>query len=203
MHPACGRQLGAEPGRDAVQVERFIHAAAAHLGRTQHRHRAALLDISGDIGGGHVQAAAICVHLRDCEIHERLRREFGHGIEEGIHTHGGECAQLFRKLCKSERISLGWRQLAAFGERLDVACNAHCKALGGFPQAWGIVDQNQSVRWEVIECGRPLRIDQRQILVRRRERAGFTQALHIAPNILFEVGMLFATGFQRGEQLPA
>ena len=82
---ALGQQV-AELHLQAAVGQRIQHIPAAQRTAADHRHGASLLDIAADVCSGHVEVAAVGVHLVGDKVLQMLRRELGHIVEKAVQT---------------------------------------------------------------------------------------------------------------------
>ena len=187
---AALREKVAQLHLEAAVGQRVEHIFTAQRAAADDRDRASLLSIAADVGGRHVQIAAVGIHLVGDEIFEMLRRKLGNAVQKAVHA--DDLPLYAANPGEIQRVAVhAARQLAALHERRYIVRDTGMKIPRGVAQARRILDEDERVLRQIVERRRHLRIDERQILVRRRERSALAQALRVAFQIFLKFGVLF------------
>ena len=179
---SCLGQQVADLGGDPRLGQGVAHIAAAQLAAAHDRHRAPLLGIAADVGRGHVQIAAVGVHLVGNEVFQMLRRQLGDIVQKAVQPQNG--ARYAAQTGKIQRIAIQpGRHLAALEQGGHIVADAGGKVAHRIAQARRVLDQHDRILGQIIEGSRHFRIDERQVFVRRGQAAGLFQTLGVALNV--------------------
>ena len=119
-----------------------------------------------------------------------LRRKLRNAVQKAVHA--DDLPLYAANPGEIQRVAVhAARQLTALHERRHIVRDTGMKIPRGVAQARRILDEDERVLRQIVERRRHLRIDERQILVRRRERSALAQALRVAFQIFLKFGVLF------------
>ncbi len=187
----CRKAVG-NLSRHALFLQHFLHGRAAHFARTQHNDAVIHVLIRADIGCRRRNIAGIRRKLLCRDIGERFRRTFGYRAEEGFqieHRAAGQCFEHLFQRCLIHRIfSI---QQTAREQRFHVLLHAHLKDARRLAHRAEIIEKDQCIARDIIRRCRHLRIEKREVFVRRGKKAVVVQPFDIAAQIFVQVRVLF------------